>query len=209
MMGGVILAAGMSSRMRIFKPLMEIAGKPMIFWSVQHMLDGGVQKVVVVTGHNHTELETYIRKQWVGKVMTAFHANYSNGEMFDSVKVGLQQLMGCSKVALSTGDLPAIDPRVYQVMLEEELPDRIEILIPGNGKKNCHPPVFTAYAVTEILKYDGTMGLKGFYDRHRDWIRYVRIEEPGCFMDLDYREDVAAVEELLSENNSHPAHRAE
>lgn len=42
---GLILAAGMSSRMRQFKPLMRIEEKTIIETTVDHMLESGVDQI--------------------------------------------------------------------------------------------------------------------------------------------------------------------
>lgn len=49
-LGGVILAAGLSSRMKQFKPLMMIDGKSMIRHVIDLMRGAGAETIVVVTG---------------------------------------------------------------------------------------------------------------------------------------------------------------
>ena len=56
-LAGIILAAGLSSRMGAFKPLLEIDGVSMVRRVVQLMQVAGAHPVVVVTGHRRRELE--------------------------------------------------------------------------------------------------------------------------------------------------------
>lgn len=58
--GAVIVAAGMSSRMGIFKPLMKIQGVSMIRHVIHTFQQMGVQEIVVVTGHNAELLEAEV-----------------------------------------------------------------------------------------------------------------------------------------------------
>ena len=53
----VIAAAGMSSRMGRFKPLLELGGKPMIRHIADTFRTFGVEKLIVVTGNNAETLE--------------------------------------------------------------------------------------------------------------------------------------------------------
>ena len=53
---GLVLAAGMSSRMQDFKPLMTIQNKTMIEFTVDQLLESGVHQVVVVLGHRGEEV---------------------------------------------------------------------------------------------------------------------------------------------------------
>lgn len=60
----VILAGGKSVRMNApgesfrSKPLVEIAGRPLISWVVDQLLTGGATEIIVATGKNHTGLTT-------------------------------------------------------------------------------------------------------------------------------------------------------
>ena len=56
MIGGVILAAGLSSRMKDFKPLLPIGNTTFIKRLILQMRTVGVEKIVVVTGHCHAKL---------------------------------------------------------------------------------------------------------------------------------------------------------
>ncbi|MDF2930043.1 MAG: nucleotidyltransferase family protein [Anaerospora sp.] len=61
---GIILAAGLSSRMEAFKPLLKLKDKTIIECSIDSMLGAGVQQVVVVLGHRAQELETVLLSRY-------------------------------------------------------------------------------------------------------------------------------------------------
>lgn len=61
-MKGLILAAGLGTRLRpvtshIPKPLLPIANKPTIHYSIEALHDAGIQDITVVTGHHAEVLE--------------------------------------------------------------------------------------------------------------------------------------------------------
>ena len=47
---GLLVAAGNSSRMNDFKPLLEINGKPMIKHVIDNLQGVGVNQILVITG---------------------------------------------------------------------------------------------------------------------------------------------------------------
>lgn len=62
---GMILAAGLGTRMRPLtlekpKPLIPVAGKPLIDWNLEFLAAGGVSHVVINTSYLADQLEAYV-----------------------------------------------------------------------------------------------------------------------------------------------------
>ena len=62
MIGGVVLAAGFSSRMGAFKPLLEVAGVPALARSIR-CLAGAADEVAVITGNRAGDLTDLIARE--------------------------------------------------------------------------------------------------------------------------------------------------
>ena len=60
---GLVLAAGLSTRMQAFKPLMPLRGKTLIENTIDSVFSSGAKQVVVVTGHRAEELEPLLRER--------------------------------------------------------------------------------------------------------------------------------------------------
>ncbi|NCC69936.1 MAG: glycosyl transferase, partial [Clostridia bacterium] len=58
----VIVAAGMSSRMGEFKPMLNIGSISVAQRIVATLRQAGISKIVVVTGHNADTLERHLSK---------------------------------------------------------------------------------------------------------------------------------------------------
>ena len=100
----VIPAAGLSSRMGAFKPLLPLGPKAMIDHVIDTLTAGGVSQVIVVTGHNADLLEMHLKGR---PVQTVFNAGYARNQMFDSVKLGLAFLADeYDGVYITPGDVP-------------------------------------------------------------------------------------------------------
>ena len=60
--GAVILAAGLSSRMKAFKPLLPVGESTAVECLASSLRDAGIEDIVVVTGHLRERLAPVIRR---------------------------------------------------------------------------------------------------------------------------------------------------
>ena len=87
--GALIVAAGMSSRMGEFKPMLNIGTISIAQRIVATFNRSGVNKVVMVTGYNAVTLERHLAGNGI---IFLRNENYETTQMFDSVKIGLRYL---------------------------------------------------------------------------------------------------------------------
>ncbi len=89
---GLILAAGYGSRLEgvsvvtDFKPLTPIAGKPLIFRTIESLEKAGCSGIVIVLGHGYKEIEEAILSDYKGDVPLEFVFN-SQFELSNGVSV--------------------------------------------------------------------------------------------------------------------------
>lgn len=94
--GGLIPAAGLSSRMGDFRPLMPLRGKTPIENTIDSLLLCGAAPNVVVLGRRGRELEAILKSRYIGDgVITVFNPDYAATDMLTSVKLGLDALPEC------------------------------------------------------------------------------------------------------------------
>ncbi len=78
---GLILAAGFGSRLQgvsavtAFKPLTPVAGKPLIFRTIESLEIAGCSAVIIVLGHGHEEVKSEILKYYKGNTPLEFVYN--------------------------------------------------------------------------------------------------------------------------------------
>ena len=95
----LIVAAGMSSRMGQFKPLLSIGSISIAQRVVASLRQAGISKVVMVTGCNATALERHLAEN---DVIFLRNEAYETTQMFDSVKIGLEYLQGkCGQIVFT------------------------------------------------------------------------------------------------------------
>ena len=102
--GAVVVAAGMSSRMGDFKPMLSIGEISVAQRVVATLRQAGAERVVVVTGYNADELERHLSKS--GAVFVR-NEEYRTTEMFDSALIGLKYIRGkCDRILFTPVDVP-------------------------------------------------------------------------------------------------------
>ena len=108
----LIVAAGMSSRMGDFKPMLSIGSISVAQRVVAAFQQAGIRKIVMVTGLNAVTLERHLAGS--GVIFLRNDA-YETTQMFDSVKIGLAYLQGkCDAVLFTPVDIPLGDVGMAQ-----------------------------------------------------------------------------------------------
>lgn len=189
--GAVIAAAGLSSRMGSFKPLLPVGGVPAIERCVRNFLNSGVSEILVVTGYRSEDLRSCLHALPVHFVQ---NENYADSQMFDSVCLGLRSLKSAhDRILITPGDVPLVSP------------ETIRLLIRSPGKfvapvyRNCsgHPVIIDADLVPRLLSYPGDGGLRGAVRAYGIEISNIETEDIGMTIDLDTPEDYAELLALL------------
>ena len=91
--GGLILAAGLSTRMGQSKPLTKFLNKNLIDQTIKTMYDAGIGNIKVVTGYEQERVESYLRTNYSADcIYTIWNPNYENGSILTSIKTGLPKL---------------------------------------------------------------------------------------------------------------------
>lgn len=192
--GALIVAAGMSTRMKQTKQIMQLDGHPMIERIVSGFFEAGVKDVAVVLGHKAEE----IKKVLTGYPVTfLYNENYASTQMFDSVKIGLEYWMDrCDRVLFCPVDASAFSMKT----LEELLLHEEEWVYPFCNGKIGHPILIGNHLLPKILAHTGGGGLKGALDSLGIEPVVMEVMDAGSVMDADTPEDFKRMEEYLQEN---------
>ena len=65
---GLIVAAGLSSRMKDFKPLMKIDNKPLILNTINSLRQSNIEDITVVVGYRKDDLKDLLKNENVNKI---------------------------------------------------------------------------------------------------------------------------------------------
>ena len=87
--GALIVAAGKSSRMGDFKPMLQLGSISIAQRVINNFRQAGISKIVVVTGYRADVLERHLASN---NVIFLRNEDYASTHMFDSVRIGLEYL---------------------------------------------------------------------------------------------------------------------
>lgn len=191
--GVVITAAGMSSRMGDFKPMLSIGSISVAQRVVATFRQAGVDRIVMITGYNATALERHL----AGNGITFLrNEDYAHTHMFDSVKIGLEYLRDkCDAVLLTPVDIPLFTAGTVTALMESGE----KLACPECQGQTGHPILIAGELISAILADSGEQGLRGALDRCGAAMARIPVNDPGTLHDADTPEDYSA---LLEYHNS-------
>jgi molybdenum cofactor cytidylyltransferase len=183
---GLIVAAGYSSRMGAFKPLLPLGEKTVIEAAVDSLQLGGIRDIRVIVGHRASELYPLLRRLPVGIIE---NPNFAAG-MFSSVVTGLTSFAGKAEAFfLLPGDTPLIRKRSIKDLLRAYRKTDAAVVYPVFDGRRGHPPLVSARAFAAILKGDGAGGLRHILEQFAGDSVDVAVADQGVLLDIDTQED--------------------
>jgi CTP:molybdopterin cytidylyltransferase MocA len=182
----ILLAAGRSRRMGAFKPLLPFGNQTVIEACVNHLLDAGVETLVVVAGHRAGEISEKLSHLSVDFALN----DEEESEMGVSIARGVERLppdAGAMLIALC--DQPAIPPAVIRLLVEEWRRTGSPLIVPEFEGRGGHPVLIDGRFREELLRLDPERGLRSLFDAHREAVRRVAVASPFVARDMDTWQD--------------------
>ncbi len=151
---GIVLAAGMSTRMGDFKQLLPIDGKPAVC-KVVEVLKGRLDRVIVVVGHRAEEIMAALD----GSGAECVFNEYYRAGMLTSVQCAVRAVGEGSDFAFCLGDQPALNSRVLAAVLAAKRESHKGIVMPVFQGRGGHPVVVGRQYAQNILALRDGVGL--------------------------------------------------
>lgn len=181
--GAVIVAAGMSSRMGDFKPMLNIGSMSIVKRIVATLKQAGIEDIVMVTGFNADALEHHLSGSGI---VFLRNMDYEHTQMFDSAKIGIEYLMGkCVRIVFTPVDIPLFTSFTVAALLESDG----EIVIPICGGEQGHPIIFSSAVAESIVSDSGEDGMRGALVRSGAEAVYIEVDDEGILQDADTPQD--------------------
>jgi molybdenum cofactor cytidylyltransferase len=183
---GILLAAGRSSRAGVFKMELELAGKPLLLWSLETMA-AVCERVIVVAGFAPEKILRLVNNR--PGVEVTVNENFAAG-MLTSIQAGIR-LIRAPRFFLLPGDMPLVNARVYRQLLAVPA----EIVVPLCRGRRGHPVLIDGCLIPGLLDEAFDSSLGRFIGRHG--FATVEVDDPGIYTDLDDPEDINKIEAWL------------
>ena len=183
----ILLAAGRSSRMGAFKPLLPFGNKTVIECCIDSLREGGVETIVVVLGHREDD----VRKNLTG---VSFAVNPDpDSEMGASIASGVNKLPDDAQATLiALADHPAIPASVVTTVIEAWT-QGARIVIPTWQGRGGHPVLVDLSFRPELLNLTESGGLRALFESHRKLVSRVPVDSPFIARDMDTWDDYRAL----------------
>ncbi len=179
----LIVAAGLSSRMGDFKPMLNVGSISISQRIVATFRQAGIDQIVMITGHMAETLEHHLSGN--GIIFLRNEA-YASTQMYDSACIGISWLKGkCDRLLFTPVDIPLFTADTVRALLQTEA----ELAFPVSGGTSGHPVMIGASLFDAILQDSGEGGLKGSFSRCGTDPVLVDVPDRGILHDADTPED--------------------
>jgi molybdenum cofactor cytidylyltransferase len=188
---GMILAAGQSSRMGAFKPLLPFGPRTVVETCVDNLRAAGIETVVVVVseGPNAKKIRSQLQNY---AVMFAVNPD-PNSEMAASIAAGIRSVPSQAQaVIINPVDHPAVPIEIIRAVLKA-WSDGALLVKPVWNNRGGHPVLVDLRFRDELLNLDEHGGLKAFFNEHESVVKRVAVESNLVARDMDTWDDYRAL----------------
>ena len=201
----LISAAGRSSRMGDFKPLMKLGDQMVLEREIQTLRACGVHEITIITGRQAEDIRAAVSGPGIHFI---HNPAYAQTKMFDSVCLGLSYYEEKRKTAGKEAldgifffpvDVPLFTPFTLEYEKYRFSQGDGDVYLPEYEKTPGHPLLIRADVIEKLLQHDGTVGLKGACEQ--PGIRRIPLDVPdrGCAFDADTQEEFQRLRDWESE----------
>jgi len=186
MIAGVVLAAGLARRMGRQKLLLQLSGKPVVRWSVEHVA-GHVEDVVIVTGPDDAALRQALEGL---AVRFAVNPRPQDGQG-TSIAAGIAALKPWTTAALiALGDQPRMPAAIVPALLDAFRRSGKPIVAPVYRGVQGTPVLFSSEVFAELRALKGDAGARAVVKEDPERVETVAFDL-AMPPDVDTPEDYA------------------
>jgi molybdenum cofactor cytidylyltransferase len=186
---GIVLAAGLSSRMGRNKMLVELDGRSVVRRAVETAIAAGLSPILVVMGHEHERVEAELEGLACLKVI---NPDYAQG-MNTSLRAGIAAVPGdCAAALLMLADMPLVDARMLGDLCAAFRSEQAPLVVSTYDQVVAPPIVYGRALFAELLALRAEDCGKRVVKAHRD--EALELAWPASALtDLDHPGDLDRV----------------
>jgi CTP:molybdopterin cytidylyltransferase MocA len=183
MIAGLILAAGESSRMGTPKATLTYRGRTFLELIVQTLREGGLERIVVVLGHQAEDIQRQVK---IEAAQVVINPDYLSGQT-SSLQAGLRSLIAedLEAVLLCLVDHPAVSAETVRRLVATFRQCGASVVIPTYQGRRGHPVLIGRQVFGELLALACDAGADSVVRRYRPATQFVEVEDEGIVMDVD------------------------
>jgi molybdenum cofactor cytidylyltransferase len=183
----VVPGAGAAERFGSAKLLANVGGAPLLDRTIRALLDGGVDKVVVVLGPDGEPIRKGVPALADRRVSTATNRAPERG-MLSSIQAGLREAKG-DPILVLPGDMPYVEPATVAALLQR-YDEASAIVSPRFDGKRGHPVLIPGRYRDEILEAKEGATLHEVLRAHAGERVDMDVYDRGVVRDVDVPDDL-------------------
>jgi putative nucleotidyltransferase with HDIG domain len=192
-LAAIVLAAGYSSRMADFKPLLLLAGITALERCIGLFRAAGVAEVIAVLGYRAEELQPLAERAGARCVL---NPHFEKG-MFSSIAAGSRVLASWVEAAfVLPADIPLVRPNTIRQLTAAFVPRRTGIVYPVFEGHRGHPPLIARKILAKAAEEGAAGPLSDLLARHESEAIDLPVADQGIHMDMDTPVDYEALRAL-------------
>ena len=181
-LAAIVLAAGYSSRMAEFKPLLPLGGSTALGRCIGAFRAAGVTDVIAVLGHRADELQTLAERAGARCV---HNLDFELG-MFSSVVAGSRALSESAEAAfVLPADIPLVRPNTIRQLAAAFARSGSGIIYPVFEGRRGHPPLITRKILAEAAEQGASGPLSDLLAQHEGQAIDLPVADQGIHMDMN------------------------
>ncbi|MBI3243929.1 MAG: nucleotidyltransferase family protein [Chloroflexi bacterium] len=188
MIGAIVLAAGLSTRMGRPKHTLPWGETVIARRVVDVLAESGPDEIVVVTGNAREDVEAALRGSTARAV---FNPGFANGSMLTSLQAGLRALeeSACEVALVALGDQPQIEAGVVRAVIKQWRMNRPPILAPSFNGRRGHPILFARSFWPHIFSASSDLSPRDLLQAHAEQVVYLAVSTDSVLRDIDTPDD--------------------
>lgn len=186
--GGVILAAGQSTRFGESNKLLEpVNGTPLVVCAARTAVESLLNEVTVVLGYESNAVADALS---AFDLPTRYNDDYADGQstsVCEGVEFAREADWDAAVFLLS--DMPFVETRTLDRLLAAYRANEGDIVAPRYEGKRGNPVLFDARHFDALADVDGDRGGRELVMEH-DGTRFVDVDDAGVLRDIDLEADL-------------------
>jgi molybdenum cofactor cytidylyltransferase len=158
----IVLAAGASTRMGRNKLLLDVAGESLVRRAVRAAIEGGVDEVVVVLGHDEQRVRAELDGLACVPVVNPDHAEGAG----TSVRTGVRRAAGADALMVVLADMPFVTAEMIATLARRYRASRAPLVVSHYGDVQAPPTLYDRALFEELLAIPGERCAKQVVKRH-------------------------------------------
>jgi molybdenum cofactor cytidylyltransferase len=194
---GVILAAGMSTRMGSPKQLLKLGDRYLLQLVVEAAVKSKLEKIYLVLGYQHERILGKLHGLRKNPKIEILHNPGFEEGMSSSVKCGVGAAQSdFDAVMFLLGDQPFVSPKMINRLLTEYNKSDRQICVPAFQGRRGNPAIFGSFFFKQLINISGDKGGRQIIQDNPEDVLVLPIKDPKALFDIDNPEDLKKLSKL-------------